>query len=193
MRQFIVSLIVSMVILPISTKPSRAYDMDCAIMLCMAGGFPSSAVCSAAYATMVRRITPWPVRPPFGICTFAAVPVELGGPGGEGEVNISLPEYAWLRRTRVLWFWGYAQRDRGGDVDYWVWWVNSCDHENGNCRRHVRVGSSSTPWSGSFSSPNGQSIPYPVGDGSGKYFTRAVMVEFGDYEGNMDHSEWFRY
>ena len=57
--------------------PAKAYDMDCAIMLCMAGGFPPSAVCAAAYAEMIRRITPWPSRPPFGICTFAAVPAAL--------------------------------------------------------------------------------------------------------------------
>lgn len=193
MRSFILSLVVAVVILPISAKPSRAYDMDCAIMLCMAGGFPPSAVCSAAYATMIRRITPWPVLPPFGICTFAAVPVELGGPGGEGEVDISVPDYAWLRRTRVLWFQGYAQRDRGGDIQYWVWWINACDHENANCLRHLRIVSPSTPWSGTFLSPNGQPIPYPVRDASGRYYSRAVMVEFGDYEGKMDHSEWFLY
>jgi hypothetical protein len=187
------SLVLSVVILPVTAKPSRAYDMDCAIMLCMAGGFPSSAVCSAAYATMIRRITPWPVRPPFGICTFAAVPIELGGPGGEGEVDISLPEYAWLRRTRVLWFRGYAQRDRDDEIVYWIWWINACDHENANCRRHLRIVDGAAPWSGSFVSPNGQSIPYPVRGGSGSYHTRAVMVEFGDYEGNLDHSEWFAY
>ena len=31
---------------------------------------------------MIRRITPWPSRPPFGVCTYAAVPVALGGGGG---------------------------------------------------------------------------------------------------------------
>lgn len=63
-------------------QKARAYDIDCAIMLCMAGGFPPSAVCARAYRTMIRRITPWPSRPPFGICTYAAVPAALGGPGG---------------------------------------------------------------------------------------------------------------
>ena len=89
-----------------SPQKAQAYDIDCAIMLCMAGGFPPSAVCARAYRTMIRRITPWPSRPPFGICTFAAVPVELGGPGGEGEVDTNLPEYEWLNRTHVIWFTG---------------------------------------------------------------------------------------
>lgn len=42
-----------------------AYPIDCAILLCMAGGFPVSAECSAAKAEVIRRITPWPVEPPL--------------------------------------------------------------------------------------------------------------------------------
>ncbi|MDV4146645.1 hypothetical protein [Shimia sp. FJ5] len=192
MRSFILSLVLSVVILPVTAKQSRAYDMDCAIMLCMAGGFPSSAVCAAAYAEMIRRITPWPVRPPFGICTFAAVPIELGGPGGEGELDISIPEYAWLRKTRVLWFYGRSYESRD-DPRQWDWYVRSCDHENRYCRYHVRVFGSHKPWPESFVSENGQSISFPSSGGRFSFFHRAVMVEYGDYEGNMDHSEWFRY
>lgn len=192
MRSFILSLVLSVVILPVTAKQSRAYDMDCAIMLCMAGGFPSSAVCAAAYAEMIRRITPWPVRPPFGICTFAAVPIELGGPGGEGELDISIPEYAWLRKTRVLWFYGRSYESRD-DPRQWDWYVRSCDHENRYCRYHVRVFGSHSPWPESFVSENGQSVSFPSSSGRFNFFHRAVMVEYGDYEGSMDHSEWFRY
>ncbi len=171
-------------------KPAKAYDMDCAIMLCMAGGFPPSAVCAAAYAEMIRRITPWPSRPPFGICTFAAVPVELGGPGGEGELDISIPEYAWLRRTRVLWFYGRSYEPRD-EPRQWDWHIRSCDHENSNCRYLIRVHGSRTPWPASFVSENDQTLDYP--GGGLVFFRRAVMVEYGDYEGTMGHSEWFRY
>lgn len=45
--------------------PAGAYPIDCAILLCMAGGFPASAECSAAKAEVIRRITPWPVEPPL--------------------------------------------------------------------------------------------------------------------------------
>lgn len=45
------------------SPPARAYPIDCAILLCLAGGFPPSAECTAAKATMIRRITPWPVSP----------------------------------------------------------------------------------------------------------------------------------
>lgn len=48
-----------------SAQPAQAYPIDCAILLCMAGGFPASAECSAAKAEVIRRITPWPVEPPL--------------------------------------------------------------------------------------------------------------------------------
>lgn len=48
-----------------ATAPAFAYPIDCAIFLCMAGGFPPSAECTAAKAEVIRRITPWPVEPPL--------------------------------------------------------------------------------------------------------------------------------
>ena len=44
---------------------ARAYPIDCAIFLCLAGGWPSSADCVAAKAEFIRRITPYPVEPPL--------------------------------------------------------------------------------------------------------------------------------
>ena len=174
-------------------KPASAYDMDCAIMLCMAGGFPPSAVCSAAYARMIQRITPWPSLPPFGICTFAAMPVALGGPGGEGELDTSSPEYEWLNRTHVIWFTGrsYEPKDESRQ---WSWSIRSCDRENRTCRNIQSVHGSPTPWPETLLAESGQIILSPQSErGFGNFFSRAIMVEFGDYQGNMDHSEWFRY
>ena len=48
-----------------SITPAQAYPIDCAILLCMAGGFPASVECSRAKAEVIRRITPWPVEPPL--------------------------------------------------------------------------------------------------------------------------------
>lgn len=42
-----------------------SYPIDCAILLCLAGGFPTSSECAAAKAEMIRRITPWPIEPPL--------------------------------------------------------------------------------------------------------------------------------
>ena len=39
-------------------QPAAAYKIDCAILLCLAGGSPPSATCVAARAEFIRRITP---------------------------------------------------------------------------------------------------------------------------------------
>jgi hypothetical protein len=120
------------------------------------------------------------------------VPVELGGPGGEGELDTTLPEYEWLNRTHVIWFTGQAYRERGGE-QYWDWSLRSCDRENRTCRYIQRVYRSHTPWPEAFVSEGGQEIAYPTGGGSSYFYLRSIMVEYGDYEGNMGHSEWFSY
>ncbi|NOD85979.1 MULTISPECIES: hypothetical protein [Roseobacteraceae] len=173
-------------------EKAQAYDIDCAIMLCMAGGFPPSTVCARAYRTMIRRITPWPSLPPFGVCTFAHVPVELGGPGGEGKLDTSLPEYEWLNRTHVIWFRGRSYKERDMPRQ-WDWSIRSCDRENQTCRFIQRVYGSRTPWPTTFVSESGQEIAYPTSGGLWHFYSRSIMVEYGDYEGNMGHSEWFSY
>lgn len=45
--------------------PVKAHPIDCAILLCMAGGFPASSECALAKAEVIRRITPIPVEPPL--------------------------------------------------------------------------------------------------------------------------------
>ncbi len=173
-------------------QKARAYDIDCAIMLCMAGGFPPSAVCARAYRTMIRRITPWPSRPPFGICTYAAVPIALGGPGGTDDLDTTIPDYEWLNRTHVIWFYGrsYTPRD---DPRQWDWSIRSSDRENRTCRYIQRVHGSYQPWPETFIAESGQVILMPTGRGYGRYYARSIMVEYGDFEGNMDHSDWFDY
>ena len=42
--------------------PAKAYPVDCAILLCLAGGWPASAECAHARAVFIRRITPWPIE-----------------------------------------------------------------------------------------------------------------------------------
>ncbi|WP_242532193.1 hypothetical protein [Salipiger thiooxidans] len=58
-------------ILPIPEGANRAsaqtYPIDCAILLCLSGGWPASEPCARARAEFIRRITPWPVEPPLQI------------------------------------------------------------------------------------------------------------------------------
>jgi len=56
-------------------SPAAAYPVDCAILLCLAGGWPASLECAQARAVFIARITPWPVEPPLQIwnCPMHAV------------------------------------------------------------------------------------------------------------------------
>lgn len=46
---------------------AQTYPIDCAILLCLSGGWPTSEPCARARAEFIRRITPWPVEPPLQI------------------------------------------------------------------------------------------------------------------------------
>lgn len=48
-------------------EANAAFNVDCAMLLCLAGGWPKSAECTLAYATFIRRVTPWPIEPPLQI------------------------------------------------------------------------------------------------------------------------------
>jgi hypothetical protein len=50
-----------------SVAAAQPYQVDCAILLCLAGGWPESAPCAHARAVFLHRITPWPIEPPLQI------------------------------------------------------------------------------------------------------------------------------
>ncbi|MFK5980796.1 MAG: hypothetical protein QM488_18130 [Rhizobiaceae bacterium] len=51
------------------SSTANAFDMDCKVILCIAGGFPST--CGDAYSYMIKRITHKPPKPPFGFCAMS--------------------------------------------------------------------------------------------------------------------------
>ncbi len=54
----------------VQSDQAHAYDMDCKVILCIAGGFPAG--CADAYSYMVKRITRFPKPlPPFGFCAMS--------------------------------------------------------------------------------------------------------------------------
>jgi len=61
---------------------AQTYPIDCAILLCLSGGWPTSVPCSRARAEFIRRITPWPIEPPLQIwrCPMGASHVIEGYP-----------------------------------------------------------------------------------------------------------------
>ena len=69
-KKFLPSVAVALTVTSTSLPmPGRAqtYPIDCAILLCLSGGWPASDPCARARAEFIRRITPWPVEPPLQI------------------------------------------------------------------------------------------------------------------------------
>lgn len=70
MNQFRKWIATALIVAPgvmVSAAPARSYPVDCAILICLAGGWPASTPCAQARAEFVRRITPWPIEPPLQI------------------------------------------------------------------------------------------------------------------------------
>lgn len=61
-----VALTVTVLSVPMPAR-AQTYPIDCAILLCLSGGWPASVPCARARAEFSRRITPWPVEPPLQI------------------------------------------------------------------------------------------------------------------------------
>ena len=59
--------IAATIVLGTPPQSAAAYPIDCAILLCLAGGFPASIPCTEARNEVIRRITPWPIEPPLQI------------------------------------------------------------------------------------------------------------------------------
>lgn len=83
--------------LAITSTPAAAYDIDCKVILCLAGGFPSG--CGDAKSYMVKRLKRG--KPPFGFCPF-------GSGMGEGtDYHLDMGQEQWTRCP-------------GGYRTYWV-------------------------------------------------------------------------
>ena len=66
-RKAAVAAVLSVSSIVADAAPAQAYQVDCAILLCLSGGWPASAPCAHARAVFIERITPWPIEPPLQI------------------------------------------------------------------------------------------------------------------------------
>ena len=199
--------IIAIGLTPLAAKPAAAqgYQIDCAILLCLAGGWPASVPCARARAEFIRRITPWPVEPPLQIwrCPMRAEfeapnPVErlyrLAGfnPGPA----VSLPrERETLRLAQAV--------GRAADIDVTnpafdfirsidVFQVTARQDEGReNCNRHASVRRGTYDQGGQFRWQNSSvsALP-PAFRGAERYgqncpdiWVRAVFVDWEDFEG----------
>ena len=192
-----------------SSGPAQAYQVDCAILLCLAGGWPASAECSHARAVFIARITPWPIEPPLQIwnCPMRASfrreeqPMERLfdiAVRGEPEPQLSTPDLPLelqLVRDR-------ADADISGPEFEFVrsirvFEITYQQHRNrdGDCS------SWSTVYMGSYG-PQGEygrrrssiaTVPaasdFEIPANCGDYRYRTVFVEWRDYEGTYGHEE----
>ena len=83
----VIALALTGISLPSSSR-AQTYPIDCAILLCLSGGWPASVPCSRARAEFIRRITPWPVEPPLQIwrCPMGASYKIEGQPSGTSNI-----------------------------------------------------------------------------------------------------------
>ena len=182
----------------VSPQPAKAYQVDCAILLCLAGGWPASAECAHARAVFIRRITPWPIEPPLQIwrCPMgismstpmqsrpspARVILAQISEGGGADIDISGFEFDFVRSIRVWDVRHYSHQRRGRDDD--------CSE-----RFYMRLGSYGRQGDFGWQNTNPDAAPSWVlpsrGCSSGNW-RRGVGVEWEDHEGNHGY-EWVAY
>lgn len=124
---------------------AQSYPIDCAIILCIAGGWPASTECVRAKAEFIRRITPYPIEPPVQVwnCPMGAsynhpqsdpfewlLNASSGSRAGrqaiqlaaqvvkiqQADIDISDSAFDAVRSIKV-WDVQYSHRERGKDED----------------------------------------------------------------------------
>ena len=190
---------------------AQSYQVDCAILLCLAGGWPASAPCAHARAVFIRRITPWPVEPPLQIwrCPMGASydapaplsPMErLHDVAFRARPAIGLPS-ATVRLVP-------AQADERADIDISgsafdfvrsirVYHIQFSQHQDrdGDCIRYdaTRLGSYGIQgdyrWQRASvtGAPPASRLPRPEHCGWVNY--RSVFVDWRDHDGNYGFEE----
>jgi hypothetical protein len=189
--------------------PAAAYPVDCAILLCLAGGWPASAECAHARTVFIARITPWPIEPPLQIWN-CPMRVSLRGEAkpierllniaarGEPVPPVSIPETAWALqlvqdradvdisdpafdfvRSIRVFEITYQQR-RGSDGDCSSWGAVYMG-------TYGAQGDYSRRRSSVSAVPAASDLAVPADCRS--YWHRSVFVEWRDYEGSYGHEE----
>lgn len=189
--------------------PAAAYPVDCAILLCLAGGWPASAECAHARAVFIARITPWPVEPPLQIwnCPMHAefrreTPVErlfdiAFRPSSPPQ--LSLPALPFPEPIPVA---DQADVDISDPAYDFVRSIHVIQTEyrayhdmDGHCHRPFQVNVGSYDVKGEFSWARGTLADIPAessfapGASCSNYTFRSVFVDWKDYEGTYGFEE----
>ena len=194
-----------------SAAPAQAYQVDCAILLCLAGGWPASTPCAHARAVFIRRITPWPIEPPLQIwrCPMGASfnesaplsPMERLHDIAFRDPPLIQSEVASPPLVRV-------QADDEADIDISddafdfvrsirVYHIQFSQRENrdGDCNRSdsTRLGSYGLQGDYRWTRSNVAQVPtasqLSIPNGCRSYFYRSVFVDWRDHAGNYGSEE----
>ena len=207
MKPLLPALFLSLGLSTATALPVAAYPVDCAIFLCLAGGWPASAECAHARAVFIQRITPWPVEPPLQIwncpmrSTFRgeAKPIErLLDVGVRGEPLVSIPATPWVlqlvqdradvdisdpafdfvRSIRVFEITYQQRRNSDGDCNSWGSVYMGTYGAQGDYSRR---------WSSVSAVPTASDLTLPADCRS--YWHRSVFVEWRDYQDSYGYEE----
>jgi hypothetical protein len=189
--------------------PAKAYPVDCAILLCLAGGWPASAECAHDRTVFIARITPWPVEPPLQIwnCPMRASfrgetkPIERLSDiavHGEPEPLISIPETPWalqLVQDRADVDISEPAFDFVRSIRVFEITYQQRRSSDGDCNSWGAVYMGTYGSQGDYSRrrsslsavPTASDLAVPADCRS--YWHRSVFVEWRDYEGSYGHEE----
>ena len=200
--------LIAITVTGMTSGKAEAYPVDCAILLCLAGGWPASAECAHARAVIIRRITPWPIEPPLQIwnCPMRAsfrstdqsidrlfeavlradapaplisIPAaDLLRVQDSADVDLSDPAFDFIRSIRVFEITYEQHRNHDGDCINWSA-VNAGTYGAQGDYTRRRSSPSAVPEASAFA--------IPISCNS--YWYRSVFVEWRDYEGTYGHEE----
>jgi hypothetical protein len=194
-----------------SAAPAQAYQVDCAILLCLAGGWPASTPCAHARAVFIRRITPWPIEPPLQIwrCPMGASfnePAPLSPI--ERLYDITFRHSPLIHSEAASAPLVPVQADDQADIDISddafdfvrsirVYHIQYGQNENrdGDCNRSdsTRLGSYGLQGDYRWTRSNVAQVPtasqLTIPNGCRSYFYRSVFVDWRDHAGNYGSEE----
>ena len=209
MKPLLPALLLSLGLSTAVVTPAVAYPVDCAILLCLAGGWPASAECAHAKMVFIRRITPWPIEPPLQIwnCPMRASFRGEAGPAerlfdiavrGEPKPLLSSPKApseSQLIEGRVDIdisdpVFDFVRSIRVFEISY-----GQKRSPHGDCSTWVLVVAGTYGAQGQYSRrqssvsavPTASDLDVPAD--CREYRHRSVFVEWRDYEGSYQHEE----
>jgi len=181
------NLVLAFLALPVPAVAS-GYPIDCAILLCLAGGFPASSDCAAAKIEMIRRITPFPIEPPLQLWNCP-----MGGGAGIATMSDGTdglpPEVRAYRDGIELYHIDYRQTRGGGDTNVRDRSTIGEYDDAGNFRWSQDRMRDAPDWIFQATGISAHAVRSQIGT---IMRWRGVLMRWRDHEGQIS-TEWIRY